>query len=196
MPACPSALRPFPAFVGTDLEEARAVVSDVIDPHSVRAPGKGADWAIDHFAARLGEVTLTYLAYGAEIEIAAPGESGCFCVHVPLAGSASVECGNETIASSPRVASVPTASAPLRMVWSADAEHLIVRIDRHALARQLQHLAPGDLHEPIRTRLDLDLSGNAGARWRALLELIQAEIAHREAGAVTLRPPARRRSRR
>jgi AraC-like DNA-binding protein len=170
--------------VGNDLEEARAVVSDVIDPHTVRASGKRARLDIGHFAARIGDVTLTYLAYGAEVEIAAPGESGCFCVHVPLAGSASVHCGADSMASTPRAASVPTASESLRMIWTADAEHLIVRIDRDAVARQLQHLAPGELAEPIRTKLALDLSGVDGARWRALLELLQAEIAHCGAASV------------
>jgi AraC-like DNA-binding protein len=131
-------------------------------------------------------VTLAYLSYGADVEISALDSASCFCVQFPLAGKARVRCGRDLIASTPRIASVPSPNEPLVMVWPAEAAHLIVRIDRGAVERKLAALLGRPVTKPIHMKLGLDLTGAAALRWSAILDLLQADIEQqgsaREAG--------------
>jgi AraC-like DNA-binding protein len=179
----PAALAPHPVFIGGDwdLERIRAAVSDVINPHYLRLRDRHQRVRARQFASRVGDVTLTYLAYDADIEISAPDAATCFCIQFPLAGRATVQCGPDRIAASRCLASVPSPSEPLVMRWTPDAAHLIVRIERSAVERHLYTLLDRPVREPIRMRLGLDLTGASGARWAAILDLLQADIAQRNA---------------
>lgn len=179
----PAALSPHPVFAGDDLDRAREVVSSVINPHNVRVRGDRARLDVRQFASQVGAVTLSYLRYGTEVEITAPDVASCFCVQFPLGGTARVQCGVETLVASRRRASVPSPIEPLRMVWPAQAAHLILRVEQGALEQHLRGLVAGPVRDPIRMQLGLDLSGYGGARWHAIVELLKADIAQRDDSA-------------
>src|SRR5581483_9569573 len=155
-----------------DLDRAREVTSSVINPHSVRVVGDRSDLQVRQYAAQVGGVTLTYMSYGTAVEIAAPDPASCFCVQFPVAGAAQVRCGAEPLVASRGVASVPSPVEPLRMVWQAEAAHLIVRVGQQALEGHLRGLVTGPVRDPIRLELGLALSGTTGARWAAVLDLL------------------------
>jgi AraC-like DNA-binding protein len=172
----PQALVAHPVLEGADLSRARAVVSDIINPHSLR-PGDGTDVVATQYAARIGAVTLTYLDFGAPVEITALDVASCYCVQLPLAGIAEVRCGQDVLRASSSVGSVPSPVDPLHMRWSRDAAHLIVRISATAVHRHMESLLGHGTDEPLRPALGLRLEGSAGLRWHALLDLLYAEIA-------------------
>jgi AraC-like DNA-binding protein len=86
-----------------------------------------------------------------------------------------IQCGSEHLRASASVASVPAPTEPLRMVWSADAEHMIVRIEREAVEAHLRALIHGSVTGSLETKLALDLGGPQGTRWRAVFELLRAD---------------------
>jgi AraC-like DNA-binding protein len=167
-------------FEGTDLEEARAIVGRFVNPHSLRVLRPDERLNVRQHAVRIEDVTLTHLAYGATVEIGARDVATCFCVQMPVAGTSEVECGHETLRSSPRLASVPTPVEPLKMRWRQEAAHLIIKIEQAALERYLAQLLGHGLREPIRLQLGMDLRGPIGARWRSIVQLLLAEIAQRD----------------
>ena len=184
----PRALAAHRIFEGDDLDETRRVVSEVIDPHTVRLSNGRARPRIRHYAAQVGEVTLAYLGYGAGVEITALEPASCFCVQFPLAGTARVSCGRDLLASTARLASVPSPSEPLVMRWPAEAAHVIVRIDRAVVERHLSSLLGGPVKRPVRMKLGLDLAGTDGLRWSALLGLLESDIEQRSAALDSGRP--------
>lgn len=176
----PDALRPHPVFIGHDLDRARAVISRVVDPHTVDVVGDPRKVDVRLHAAKVGAVTLVHLGWGADVEITALGESGCICLQLPVRGEARVDCGDQSIVSSPIRPSVTSPVDPLRMLWKSGVAQLILRVDKRAVEGRLQRLIDAPLHRgPLRMPLGIDLRGPVGARWRAVFELVEAEIAVR-----------------
>lgn len=163
-------------FHSTDLDETRAHVARVFCDHRLTL-GRG-ERTLDarQHVARVGGLTLSYLDYGGAVEID-PGPLGSFyLVQMPLRGQALTRCGNEEILSTAALASVPHPDEPLAMEWARDTPHVIVRFERHWLEARLRALLDRPLTEPLRFPLGFDVSGAAGARWRAALGLAMAEV--------------------
>ncbi|MDI9897437.1 AraC family transcriptional regulator [Rhodococcus sp. IEGM 1381] len=174
-------LEGYPVFTGADFEQASAMVSGIINPH--KAWMKSVDRSrlnVRFFASQQGAVTFSYLRYGTEVEISAPDPASCYCLMLPVDGSALVQCGGERILTSSTLASVPSPGAPLRMTWSADAALAIVRIEREAVEEHLRGLVHGPLTVPLETKLSLDFGGPRGSRWRSVFELLRADAAQRQ----------------
>lgn len=185
----PDPLRRHGVYVGRDLERAIAATGEVIAPHVVDVLDDRSELDFRLLAASVGTVTLAYLGWGADVRITAFREPSCFCIQVPVAGEAWIECGEQRIMSSPRQPSVPTPVDQLRMEWSADSAQLILRVDATAVEDQLQRLIGGTLRRgSIRMPLALDMNGAHGARWRSVLDLVAAEIAVRERTVVSASP--------
>lgn len=151
-------------------------MSDAIEPHAMRHMGDSAGSETALFGTHLGIVSLWFLEYGMPVEIRSPGAASCFCIQFPLTGSVQVSCGGEEIAAGADLAAVPAPSRPLFMRWTEPSPHLIIRVDREPVEGALRgYLGTGD-EKPILTNLGLDLSGEAGIRWRSILQLLLAEI--------------------
>lgn len=176
----PESLAPHLVFAGRDLDDTREAVSNVINPHTLTLRGAGERLDVRQFAARVGDVTLTYLSYGAAVEITAPETATCFCVHVPLAGNGQVRCGDRAIFATRRMAAVSSPGRPVLLRWTAEAAYLVVRVERSVLERHLEALLGEPPREPLRLALDRDLTDLPGRRWFAILDLLQAEIAQRQ----------------
>lgn len=190
--AVPPSLRPHRIYRGFDPDGVHDAVSGTIDPHVLRVTGSEGTLDTRLHGARVGAVTLAYLHYGAAVEIDAPGSAGCVCVHFPLGGRSEVRSGSQRILSSPSLAAVPNPLDPLRMRWSADAAHLIIRVDRDSLEGGLRSYLGSASNDPILPDLGLSLDGPRGDRWLAILELLQAEIEQGNApGLDAPRPEAR-----
>ncbi|HST37853.1 MAG TPA: AraC family transcriptional regulator [Conexibacter sp.] len=181
----PASLASHLVFAGRDLDDTREAVSSVINPHTLSLRDGAGRLDVRQFAAQVGDVTLSFLSYGAAVEIAAPATASCFCVHVPLIGNGQIRCGSRALFATQRMAAVSSPGEPLLLRWSAEAAYLVVCIERTVLERQLTALLGEPPQEPLRLELDRDLTDLPGQRWFSILDLLQAEIAQRQVAPPT-----------
>lgn len=172
-------------FGTADIDEACEEVGRVFCDHSLRLVNKGDRLWAEQYAANVGDVTISHLSYGAEVEIDAGPATSFFSVQLPVGGQAEVRCGAQRIVSTPSVASVPTPVERLRMRWARDAAHVIVKVDEAVLERELARLLGHPPPEPLRLVLGLDVASGHGARWRAIHTLLLSELALAQEGRST-----------
>lgn len=145
-------------FDSSDLDETRAMVGRVMKPHRLGIVGRSQrlDSRMHHVA--LGEVSLSRLHYGADVDIEPGPLDDFFLVQMPLKGWAHVECGEQSVESGPDLASVLNPTDCTAMRWRADSDQIMVRVSRVLVERTLAVQLGRPLHECIRFRL--------GFRWR------------------------------
>jgi AraC-like DNA-binding protein len=153
-----SALAMNKLFDSSDLEETRAMVGRVMKPHRLGIAGCGQRLESRMHYVPLGEVSLSRLHYGADVDIEPGPLDDFFLVQMPLKGWAHVECGAQAVESGPELASVLNPSDSTTMRWRADNDQLMVRVSRALIERTLAAQLGRPLHDCIRFRL--------GFRWR------------------------------
>lgn len=145
-------------FDSSDLEETRAMVGRVMKPHQLGIVGRGQRLESRMHHVALGEVSLSRLHYGADVDIKPGPLDDFFLVQMPLKGWAHVECGEQAVESGPEMASVLNPSESTTMRWRADSDQIMVRVSRALVERTLAVQLGRPLHDCIRFRL--------GFRWR------------------------------
>ncbi len=165
-------------FASDDLEETRTRVGGVMKPHALGVVGGRQRLRARMHHAAFGDTSISRLGYGACVSITPDTLDDFFLVQMPISGVASIASGDETIDSTPRLASVLSPTEPIRMRWAAESDQLLVRIPRTTLERahaaQLGR-APGDTgrrREPLRFALGLDWQ--ASPAWRNLTTYLLA----------------------
>ncbi len=161
-------------------EEARQEIGRIFCPHFLSPRDRKADGfhALHRSAPQRG-YSLNFVSYGAEVDID-PGElTNFFLLQIPLAGSASVTCGNDTALASPgRIASLLSPTLPTRMRWSDGCDKLIVLIEREAMQRQCEQLA-GRAVGKVEFATAVDTTGPAGrlllGQVRLMMEAVEAD---------------------
>jgi AraC-like DNA-binding protein len=117
------------------------------------------------------------------VEIGAGDTDRFFCVQIPVKGSAEIMSGPDRIVSTPGKASVPTPTELLRMRWEPDAAHLIIKVEQPLVYRYLRGLLGRVPTKPIRPLLGMRLATALhGQRWRAINELLLAELDQPDTG--------------
>jgi AraC-like DNA-binding protein len=154
-------------FTSRDLAQTRTLVGQVMKPHRLEIHGHAQELNSRMHYMGLGGVALSRLKYGADVDI----EPGClddfFLIQMPLAGQATIESGDERIVSNTDVAAVISPNAPTLMRWSADADQLMVRIDRQLVERAIYAQTGRPDAEPV--RFQLDFAWRASDAWRCAL---------------------------
>lgn len=163
----------FPLFRSNDADEARAQVARIFCPHELRPVAAGQRFASRHNVLRLGETTLNYLAYGADVEID-PGPLGnFFLVQIPIDGSADVQCGDQRVTSDPKLASVLSPDEPTRMRWSAASRQVMLHVPRQSLERRLAEHLGEPLAQPLVFDVGLSLTAGLTRAWcRMISDLV------------------------
>lgn len=163
-------------FETSNIDEACEKVGQIFCPHRLELVRRNARLRALQNAARLDQVSISYLAYGEEVRII-PGElETFFLIQIPLSGSSRIECGKQEILSTPGLASVPTPTEPLAMHWKADCPQLIVRFERQVLEAQLCDMLGRSLPEQIRFRLGMDMTTGPGLSWLNTVRWLVAEL--------------------
>jgi AraC-like DNA-binding protein len=162
-----------PLFSTQDLEEARRCVARVFKPHDLRINAARQQLHTRMYHARLGNMSLNRLAYGAEVNID-PGRLGDFVlVQMPLQGQGEVQCGKQRILTENRLASVLSPTQPLQMRWSADCDQLMLRIERSSLERCCAAYLGHALDAPL--QFELGMAWQDKLPWFQLMHyLVQA----------------------
>lgn len=160
----------------SDLDEARQRISEIFCPHdlSIAQRNDRLDACMCH--APVGSVSFNRLRYGATVAID-PGCLGSFLlVMMPLAGTSDIRCGDDSVHSTPDLASVISPTRPLRMKSNVDCDQIMIRIDRSLLERHCtQHLGH-DLRRPIEFDLGMDMRAAETEGWRNLIAYLVAEL--------------------
>lgn len=157
-------------FASRDLNETRAMVSRVMKPHhlAVHGTGQRVDARMHHLA--LGDVSISRLRHGADVDIEPGALDDFFLVMMPLAGRATIDCGGEHLDSWTDVASVLSPHLATRMRWSADCDQLMVRIARPFMERMLAAQLGHALDQPL--TFALGLHWRESPAWQCLLNYL------------------------
>ncbi len=170
-------------FRTQNLDEARNEVAKVFCPHGLTTTSHDAKLNAVHNRVTLGDVTLNYLNYGAEVEIL-PGELNSFyLVQMPLAGSAEISCGKENVHSNKNLASIPHPLEKLKMVWHENTPQLMVYINRTRLEERLEELIGREVHLPVKFELGMDLTTPQAQSWRSLVDTLVTDV---DRGGITM----------
>lgn len=166
----------YPLFHSSDLDEVRDRVAGIFCPHDLKVTGRNHHIDASMHHAPIGGVSLNRLRYGATVAI----DPGCLkdflLVMMPLSGSADIHCGDQSICSTPTLASVVTPTLPMRETNHADSDQIMVRIERPLLERICaQHLGH-ELRRPIEFQLGMDMSQSDCESWLALVAYLVAEL--------------------
>lgn len=171
-----NALSRFPLFCSNDLEETREQVARVFCPHELRIAEKNKHVNARMSHAPIGEISLNRLQYGADVRI----DPGCLkdflLVQMPISGTAEITCGSVSVLSNSDQATVITPTLPVKMLWRACCDQLMVRIPRTELERHCAHHLGHELRRPIEFQLGMDMSQGGVDDWRRLVAFLVAEV--------------------
>ncbi|VWC27218.1 AraC family transcriptional regulator [Burkholderia metallica] len=140
-------------------DEVERAVAYRLGPHRMAAYGR------DPFHAELYEVPLHHgalleLCYGRETRIDFGDDADHFLFRLTLAGTCELQAGRAVARAGPGELTVSSPALASRLRTSADCRNLVLRLERGALERKLQHM----LHATLTRPLQFDLAaGGAGA---------------------------------
>lgn len=172
----PPALADRELFYTDDIDVACKEVERVYARRHLRLVRGGDRVAACHHAARLRDITLSYLDYGVAIDIERVDTPDYLAVHLPMSGRAEIRSGPHVVVATPTTAAVPSRAEPLTMRWDADAPHLIVRIEQAALEQYLARLTGEPVHKPLRFATQLDLTAAPATRWLGVMQILHTEL--------------------
>jgi AraC-like DNA-binding protein len=126
--------------------------------------------------ARLGNLALSYITYGTDVSIDPGKLSTFFLVHLVPTGRSEIRIGNSDLIGSSEVGAVTSSTTPLRMRWSADCAHLVLKIERAALERHLCDLLGDVATRPIEFAPGLPVETGLGAAFRRQIDFVAGEL--------------------
>jgi hypothetical protein len=133
----------------SDLDEARERVSKVFCQHRIDFSGSARALAFQQSFTTIGRLALSYVRYGAEVEIDAGVPGDWFMVHTTDRGQCDMEIGGQGVLADARTDVVSSATTGLKMRWMNDCGQLVLKIERSALERHLSGLLNDELRAPI-----------------------------------------------
>lgn len=167
-------------FASRDLHETRSMVARVMKPHELRPAGGTQRMEARMHHASLGEVSLSRLCHGCEVDIDPGALQDFYLVMMPLAGHARIDCDAQRVESHARLGSVVSPTQGLKMRWSADCDQLMVRISRAFLERVLAAQRGQPLDTPLQFKPEFDWRGSAA--WQCVLRFLVDCAEHDEVG--------------
>ena len=165
-------------FETNDLDEAREGVGKVFCAHKLEylRPRRRLDMRQN--VARVGNLALSYITYGADVSIDPGRVSTFFLVHLIPAGRSEIHIGKRSLVGSANMGSVTSPTLAMRMRWSADCAHLVLKLDRAALERHLSALLGEIVTRPVEFDPELSLTSGPGGGFRRLINFVAAELDH------------------
>ena len=142
-------LERFPFVPSRDVE----AVSDAIESIYARpllVPARGVEgFNATINVCNLNNVGLAYGAFGGGVGFDFPA-SGFFSQLFPIRGKGEIVCGQATATLSPGSSAIVSADWAHKANYSADYEHLILRISAHALTKKLTAMTGATINELLR----------------------------------------------
>ncbi|MEP3427224.1 MAG: AraC family transcriptional regulator [Roseibium sp.] len=178
--ACKTPLKSFRRFQSSDVDEAQDIVARHFCSHRLeRNSAKDRFDACQNRVAGHG-VSLNYIRYGADVTIE-PGElSNFYLIQIPLAGTALVKNGCQTVDANATTGSVLNPDRLTSMRWHAGCEQLLVQVDRKFLRDVATNLAGLSSDCSLRFKPSIDLRKPALSNW---FRSVRAAVKTAEDGA-------------
>ncbi|MFA7279461.1 MAG: AraC family transcriptional regulator [Sterolibacterium sp.] len=164
-------------FQTKDMDEARDRVAKIFSPHELgfsRRQDSRLETAMSHYP--MGSISLNRLRYGGCVDVDAGCLNSYFLVQIPLSGHTQINCGNQSINSSPKLGSVISPTLPLFEQIDASCDKLALRIDRALLERICSEHLGHPLRQPIEFDLELNLSDPSKNSLSALIAYLVNEV--------------------
>jgi AraC-like DNA-binding protein len=163
-------------FSSRDFDAVRAGVARIFKPHLLRLHGSGVNLQARMHHLRRGNASVNRLEYGAEVEIDPDRLDDFFLVQIPVAGHASIACGNRRFDSTPAAASLVSPTLPLHMRWHAGNAQVCVRFERAMVEQHCAAHLGHALDEPLEFEPELRLDTPAGQYFLRLVKLFAEEL--------------------
>jgi len=173
----PPALASRPVYSTDQPAEAARFGRDLLGPHSIRVTDRDqSQFQASLHAVLLRDVTLGYLDFGADVEVAVRQLTEDQLVIVPAVGTCTIEQAGTTAIGSPVRAIVPASNEPMILRFDATSPLVVLRVQRAALDVHLSRLVGHLLNQPLRFDLELDLSVGSASRWNFAVQMLHAEL--------------------
>jgi len=163
-------------FASGDFDAVRQGVARIFKPHRLCLHGTSADLRARMHHLRQGSASVNRLEYGAEVEIDPDRLDDFFLVQIPVAGHASIACGNRRFDSTPQAASLVSPTLPLHMRWHAGNAQVCVRFERDIVERHCAAHLGRPLERPLEFDPELRLDTPAGHYFLRLVGLFMEEL--------------------
>lgn len=173
--------RILPSSREPDLDVFRARLNGAYYPAFVDVRGEKSLREARLNARVLSLTTVGFVRFDADA-IVDPGRLEGYHLNVAVAGTVRSECGDQTVIARPGVAAVFSPKGATRLPeWSSDAAQLCVKIDRHALHRELELIlgrpVTGDVGFEIAVPTDTGAGPNLLGALRFLLDAVDTDAA-------------------
>jgi AraC-like DNA-binding protein len=159
-----------------DLEEARERVGRVFKDHELDLLHPRRELNMRQHLARFGNLALSYITYGASVDIDPGKLSTFFLIHLIRSGRSQFESGDRSVVGSAAMGWVSSPTLALRMRWSEDCAQLVLKIELPALNRHLSHLLGEAVTRPIEFEPALPVESGPGASFSRLMGFVAHEL--------------------
>jgi AraC-like DNA-binding protein len=165
-------------FRTADLDEAREQVARVFCPHHLAIAGERGRFRTVQNHIDTGLLSLSYIDYGADVEIE-PGELETFyLIQIPLSGAASIMTGGRAFIADPRQASILNPNRYTAMRWWAGCRKLQVQVARSVLDGIAADYFGRDFDEPVTFDATMDLTRPEAAAWLRQVHALLRYVEH------------------
>lgn len=157
-------------IASADLEHVRNSVSDMIKAHQLKQLRADQTLQTRLRHAQFGQVALSRLGYGADVHIQPDHLAGFYLIQMPQYGTARVRCGGQTVESTPYAATILNPNEDVDMIWHANNEQLMLKIDRNLVEEAARGMGmdvgPQGLVFPVR------LEAHTQPSWQIMLRYV------------------------
>lgn len=174
-------------FKTSDPDIAREEISRALFPHELRLEGDSRHFEASIRNARLRAVSITVLAYGAEVELVAERADASFIVAHSLVGQATFSIGAQSVAVRPGIAAVSTPGMPIRIRWSSGSVMMVIAIDRTALEAEFETWVDAKPSVPLRFEPVVNVWDVPAASWWTAVDNLVEDL---DSSTPMLRHPA------
>jgi AraC-like DNA-binding protein len=176
----------------TDVDEARAFCRSMFyGPLRVDPVGDRTRFAFHADVVMLGPITVGEISYGADVHLRIGGLETAYHVLAPLTGSLLSRHGGATVLADPTLAAVYRPVGDIDLDWPGTCRLLSVKVDRHALERELDAGVDQRIVSPLLLGASFDLADGPGRTWAALVRLLHDELRDKDGLAAQPRMAAR-----
>lgn len=174
--AAESPLSRYRVAYSQDQDEFKTLVAGVFRDHELAVGRRSGAHAAELNHCPLGDISVNYIAYGAEAEVDPGSLNDFYLIHAPLRGTSVVDVGGQVVQATPEQAVICSPTKRVRFRWSEDCGVLAIRIERAAVERQMTALigAPAmrsPSFEPV-------LPFGSHSSWRRLANYLCVELGH------------------
>ncbi|WP_157218338.1 AraC family transcriptional regulator [Flavisphingomonas formosensis] len=144
------------------LDDFSSYLSGAYCTHRVFKRGRGGAVDARHHRVSLGNISLNYLQYGAEVEIDPGLFETFYMLELPVSGWVDLDHCGKTVRNQTGFATILSPTEPVRSIWSQDCGQRMIKISRATVERQVGRMLGRAITEPVVFDTLIDLSREPG----------------------------------